>query len=37
MEEENFEQEILSKFLQGDLNSLSYQKQLSETDYNSSN
>ena len=37
MEEENFEQEILNKFLQGDLNSLSYQKQLSETDYNSSN
>jgi hypothetical protein len=37
MQEENFEQEILNNFLQGDLNSLSYQKQLSETDYNSSN
>ena len=36
MAEENFEEEILNDFLQGDLNSLSYQKQLSETDYNSS-
>lgn len=36
MENDNFDQKILSDFLDQDLNALSYQKDLSETDYNSS-
>ena len=36
MAEEDFEEEILSDFLESDLNDLSYQKQLAEIDYNSS-